>query len=155
MKVSLILPLFLFAQFLSLTTANAQSPEEEIKKTIKHLFDGMRTNDSAKVHQSFAEDVVFQRIISSEQGTEVNSSSFQSFLDSIGRPKEIVWNELIRFEHILIDGDMATVWTPYRFYLGEQFSHCGVNVFTLHKQKGQWKIFHLVDTSRKTGCPTN
>lgn len=155
MKQTLIILVFLGIQLGHLTTVQAQAPEEEIKKTIKHLFDGMRTNDSAKVHQSFAEDVVFQRIISSEQGTEVNSSSFQSFLDSIGRPKEIVWNELIRFEHILIDGDMATVWTPYRFYLGEQFSHCGVNVFTLHKQKGQWKIFHLVDTSRKTGCPTN
>lgn len=155
MKVSLILPLFLFAQFLSLTTANAQSPEEEIKKVIEFMFDGMRTNDSAKVHQSFAEDVFFQRIISSEKGTEVNSSSFQSFLNSIGRPKEIIWDERITFEHILIDGEMATVWTPYRFYLGEQFSHCGVNVFTLYQQKGQWKIFHLVDTSRKTDCPTN
>lgn len=133
----------------------AQSDEEAIKKVINELFEGMRTNDSAWVHKSFAEEVIFQRIVSNEDKSRINTSDFQNFLNAIGSPKEEVWDERIQFEQLLIDGDMAVAWTPYKFYRGEQFSHCGVNVFNLHKNNGKWQIFHLVDTSRTTDCPSN
>ena len=53
---------------------------------------------------------------------------------------------------IEIDADLATVWTPYQFYYQEKFSHCGVNTFTLVRQKGEWKINYIIDTRRKDNC---
>jgi hypothetical protein len=38
---------------------------------------------------------------------------------------------------------------PYQFYIGDKFSHCGVNSFQLVKLQGQWKIQYLIDTQEK------
>jgi hypothetical protein len=40
----------------------------------------------------------------------------------------------------------------YKFYVGETFSHCGVNSFQLFKDKEGWKIIYLIDTRRKDPC---
>ena len=105
------------------------------------------------VHNSFGKSVTFQRVRELSDGdSRIVNSNFDDFLKAIGTPHEKVWDEQIRFGTIQIDGSMASVWTPFKFYLGEQFSHCGVNVFKLNKTKEGWKIFHLVDTNRKENC---
>ena len=53
---------------------------------------------------------------------------------------------------IRIDGDMATAWTPYKFYYKGNFSHCGVNALQLIKTAAGWKIWSIIDTRRKEGC---
>ena len=60
---------------------------------------------------------------------------------------EPIWNVKIR-----VDGELALVSCDYAFYLGNQFSHCGIDAFQLVKREDGWKIFHLVDTRRKEGC---
>jgi hypothetical protein len=47
---------------------------------------------------------------------------------------------------------MATAWVPYKFYRGRQFSHCGVNAFTLIKLTSEWKIGSITDTRREEQC---
>jgi hypothetical protein len=32
------------------------------------------------------------------------------------------------------------VWLPYDLYLDGKWSHCGVDVFTLVRQEGAWRI---------------
>ena len=39
----------------------------------------------------------------------------------------------------------------YRFYVGDTFSHCGVNAVQLAKLDGRWQITNLMDT-RRQGC---
>jgi hypothetical protein len=56
---------------------------------------------------------------------------------------------------VLEHGSMATVWTPYDFYRGGRFSHCGINNFTLVRLDGKWKIRSIVFTVEKTGCPSS
>jgi len=58
----------------------------------------------------------------------------------------------ITFSNILIDGNLASVWTPYEFYFKGQFSHCGVNSFQLVKSNNEWKIQYIIDTRRKDNC---
>jgi len=73
-------------------------------------------------------------------------------LEAVAQPKDIVWDEKIYAIEIRIDDNMAQVWTEYEFFLGERFSHCGVNAFQLIKQENGWKIFNLTDTRRREGC---
>lgn len=54
--------------------------------------------------------------------------------------------------NILIDGNLASVWTDYKFYIDDQFSHCGVNSFQLFKGKDGWKVIYIIDTRRKENC---
>ena len=143
----------LFGLFLCSPQLRAQDDTAAIKKAITTMFDGMRAGDSSMVHSVIMDDVVFQRVAKNQNGeTVVQNSSFQNFLRAIGTPHDKVWDEQIQFGNIQIDGDLASAWTPFKFFLGGQFSHCGVNSFKLVRTEKGWKIFHLVDTSRKDNC---
>jgi hypothetical protein len=41
---------------------------------------------------------------------------------------------------VLVNGPLAMVWLPYDLYLDGKWSHCGVDVFTLVRQEGAWRI---------------
>lgn len=39
-----------------------------------------------------------------------------------------------------VSGPIAVVWLPYDFYVDGKWSHCGVDVLTLVKADGRWRI---------------
>jgi hypothetical protein len=39
---------------------------------------------------------------------------------------------------------VAQVWMPYDLYLADKWSHCGVDVFTLLKSEGRWRVATLI-----------
>ena len=39
-----------------------------------------------------------------------------------------------------VSGPVAMVWYPYDLYADGQWSHCGVDVFTLVRTDGRWRI---------------
>lgn len=41
---------------------------------------------------------------------------------------------------VRINGPVAIVWYPYDLYLKGAWSHCGVDIFTLIKNEGRWRI---------------
>ena len=130
--------------------ASAQSTEEQIKKTINNLFDGMRTSDTALLRSAFSPTAILQTIIKNKEGKVfVRSEEVNKFVESVGKPHEQVYDERITFDVIRIDADLAIAWTPYKFYIGDKFSHCGVNSFQLVRMNDGWKIQYLIDTRRK------
>jgi len=58
-------------------------------------------------------------------------------------------DERVTIGELLIDNQLASVWTPYQFYYKEQYSHQGANSFQLVKGVDGWKIQYLIDTRRK------
>ena len=50
------------------------------------------------------------------------------------------------------DHKMAVAWVPYTFYLDNEFSHCGINLFTLMQVENEWKIIHISDTRQTKDC---
>ncbi|MEQ5787503.1 nuclear transport factor 2 family protein [Erythrobacter sp. NFXS35] len=49
-------------------------------------------------------------------------------------------DERMIYDTVLVDGDMAQVWGPYRFIAGGKTSHCGINSMSLVKRDGMWKV---------------
>lgn len=145
--------LILFALSFSVALAQKVNSETEaVKGVINQLFDGMRKGDSTLVSGTFSNGMIMQSI-SDRQGTvQVRSDDATGFLKAVGTPHPEVWDERITFDHVLIDGNLASVWTRYKFYVGEKFSHCGVNSFQLVKKTDGWKIVYLIDTRRKEAC---
>jgi hypothetical protein len=45
-----------------------------------------------------------------------------------------------------VQGGLAMVWMPYDLYIGERWSHCGVDLFTMVKHDGAWRVASLVYT---------
>lgn len=60
---------------------------------------------------------------------------------------ERMWNPRVE-----IDGNLATLWAPYDFHLGERFSHCGYDAFQFVREGGAWKMIAITFTRRTTGC---
>jgi hypothetical protein len=130
-----------------------RSMEDGVKMTIQNLFDGMRKSDTALIRFAFAPNAIMQTITKNKEGKVfVRSEMVDSFLVSIARPHTEVYDERISFDVVKIDAELAIAWTPYKFYVGEKFSHCGVNSFQLVNQNGTWKIQYIIDTRRRQGC---
>lgn len=127
--------------------------EAAVKKTIKDLFTGMRQSDGEMVRSVFTEGAILQTIVKTKEGkTVIRTENVDSFAALVSRPYKEIYDERITFETLRIDADLAMVWTPYHFYIGKNFSHCGVNSFQLVKTNGFWKIQYLIDTRRKENC---
>ncbi|TCZ69340.1 nuclear transport factor 2 family protein [Flaviaesturariibacter aridisoli] len=134
-------------------TASAQSAEDSVRASVNRLFDGMRRADTTAIRAAFAPGALLQTVLVNRDGnTRIESEPADAFVSAVARPHKEVWDERITFNGVKIDGPLATVWTPYHFYAGDKFSHCGVDAFTLARLHGEWKIIYLVDTRRRTGC---
>ena len=145
---------FLFAVLLMVVFAsNAQKAEDSVKAAVNQLFDGMKNVDPDLIKNSFADSAILQTIVRSQDGkVSIKNESVTAFASSITKQTKGALDEHIQFESVKIDGDLASVWTPYKFYFSGKFSHCGVNSFQLVRIKGTWKIQYLIDTRRRTGC---
>jgi hypothetical protein len=151
----LIMRKILFVIMVSAVTqvAFAQQETTAIKHTINNLFDGMRKGDSIMLRSVFAKTMVLQSVSNKADGTAVLAvEKADDFVKAVGTPHKGIWDERVVFETIKIDGDLASVWAPYKFYLDGKFSHCGVDVFQLMKTAIGWKIIYIVDTRRTGNC---
>lgn len=151
MRKLLLFALLLGGNFGALAQTSA-TETAAVKQTITTFFDGLRRGDSTLVRSALAPGVVFQVIANRERKTQVQTEKVTGFLKSVGTPHPQVYDERITFEQVLIDADLASVWTPYQFYVGSTFSHCGYNSFQLVKLAEGWKIVHIIDTRRKEKC---
>lgn len=153
MKHTLVLIILLSLCFSEKLAAQNLKDEEAVKVTINNLFNGMRKSDSTLVRSAFNQGAILQTIGKTKDGnTVVRTSDLNMFIASIARPHPEIYDERIAFTKILIDDNLASVWTDYKFYIGEKFSHCGVNSFQLVKVNDSWKIVYLIDTRRKDNC---
>ena len=130
-------------------TAPSASSEKEVKQVIQNMFHAMLQADTTLLRTCFSDKVIFQTIVNKPEGAMVNTMSINDFIQSIGKQLPNALDERIEFGAIQVDPLMATVWTPYTFYLKGQYSHKGINSFQLVKFKEGWKIQYLIDTRYK------
>ncbi|OIN57242.1 nuclear transport factor 2 family protein [Arsenicibacter rosenii] len=142
--------------FLLLLTAPAfaQSPDETaVRATIDQMFTGMRKSDTTMFKSVFAPAASLQSVAKTKEGAvSVRQESIAGFIASVGKQTPGDLDERLTGYDIKIDAELAVAWTPYTFYYKGQKSHCGVNVFTLVKINGSWKIQSIIDTRRRDGC---
>ena len=135
------------------TTARAQTDEIAVKAVVNRLFVGIRKSDTALIRSAFSVNSILQTVIKNSEGkVSVISEPLDSFLAAISKPHTQAYDERITFDVLRIGGDLAMVWAPYKFYVGNTFSHCGVDAFQLVKINNEWKIQYLIDTRRREGC---
>lgn len=141
----LFLPLLSFAQ--------SVSEEAAVKACIQQMFDAMRAGDSTMLRPVFHPEARMQTVFTDREGKpQIRQGTVDGFVQQIGAPHEQVYDERIRLYDIKIDGLLATAWTEYAFYLGDQLRHCGVNAFQLFKTAEGWRITQITDTRNREDC---
>jgi len=146
--------ILLITMFAGTCTAFGQTAEHEaVRKVVNNLFTAMRTSDTVLLKTVFAPDMVLHSIGQKADGSTVlQTDNAVGFIKAVGTTHKEVYDERIAITNAKIDGPLASVWAPYKFYVGTKFSHCGVDVFQLMKTAAGWKIIYIVDTRRKDNC---
>lgn len=129
-----------------------QSSDAAVLEPVTRLFDGMRKGDSSMVRSVFDSTARLVTVGTRDGQPVVRVETVDGFVQAIGTPHDEVWDERLHDTEVRVDGNLAAVWTGYRFYLGDKFSHCGVDAFQLVRRADGWKISQIADTRRKEGC---
>ena len=128
----------------------AEIPHPEMPAVIEavdQLFASMRGRDTVLLRELLADD---SRLIAvTDAGAR--PSNLEAFLARISAPGEEL-HERMWDPEVRIEGPIATVWTPYDFHVGGDFSHCGIDAFQLTQSEGRWRIVSIIYTIQTEGC---
>lgn len=138
--------------FLIAGAGYAQTEEKQITDIIDRFFVSMTERDSATAADILTPDGQYYGTHRNGNKLEVFRVTHESYLRRLSNRKEEVleryWNPTIH-----VEGPIAQVWAEYDFYINGEFSHCGVDAFSLIKVDGKWKICGVIFNMETEGCP--
>ena len=120
------------------------SPAQESAATevVQRLFDALETGDEALLREVMDPSVVMHFTETRDGETTFGSATVDALATRITSSEapliERFWDPTV-----LVNGELSTVWTPYDFYVGTEFSHCGIDVVTILNEGGQRRIVAL------------
>jgi hypothetical protein len=139
-------------------TVNAQKKNEKkaIKTTIENFFKGFHKGDVSLLETTIHKDLYAQTTSVNKKGKSVITPTSKAYDNLISfsknvKPTDDYFEKILSYA-IHVDGNLASVWTPYEFYNKGKFSHCGSNSFQLFNNNGNWEIVYLVDNRKKDAC---
>lgn len=131
-----------------------ETEEQAIKKVVETFFEGLHKGDSTIMKTTLHKDIKIQTTGTNREGVKMlRTETREQLLTGIAnkKPQDKYFEKLLSYD-IKIDGNLASVWTPYEFYYNDNFSHCGANSFQMFNNNGKWEIIYLVDMRRRAGC---
>ena len=122
------------------------SERTDIVAALQTLFDALETGDAELLRGVMDPNIMMHSSGTNAAGEiSLGSSTLDGLAARIETSEvpliERMWDPLVS-----VNGSMAMIWTPYDFYLGADFSHCGVDTATLMDTQGGWKIVSLAWT---------
>lgn len=116
--------------------------ERAVIEAAQDIFDAMEALDG----EAFRDSMVPEGLLLSVSSDTTRRTTRDQFAESLASRTtpiiERMWDPEVR-----IDGPLATVWTAYDLYRGDEFSHCGTDTFQLVKTTDGWKVVVLSFTS--------
>ncbi len=132
----------------TLTVMTNASAASQVTAPIQNLFDAMRAHDSEKLKAQFTSNALLQR--AQADGT-VTTTQIERFAQIVGESTSYLDEHLLAM-NVHQSDNVATVFTPFAFYLDNKLSHCGINSFQLVKTQYGWKIHYLIDNKHPGNC---
>ena len=134
---------------LILSTAEAGSSSP--LGAVETFFEAMETNNWALAEPVMLSDAVLYGYRIENGDVVLARVTAADYLESMrGRNDRLL--ERIWDVEILQHDRLATVWTPYDFYLNGEFHHCGRNSFSLIRDEQGWQIASVVYSMLAENC---
>jgi hypothetical protein len=128
--------------------------ERAVERVARDFLAALSRGDTSTLRSLMLPGMSLASVRQGPQGPVARGTSGEDFLTSLGgegrRILERMWNPEVR-----IQDRVAVVWAPYDFHLEGQFSHCGVDVFTLLKVADGWKVTGVTYEVTREGCGTS
>ena len=126
-----------------LASADDAAGREDVIATVQAFFDAMTTRDVKRMRTLMTPDGMIYGYRQADGETAVTRIPHADYLANLGSgegtPVERFWDP-----EVMVYGRLATIWTPYDFHLDGQYSHCGVNNFSMLKTDDGWIIAGVV-----------
>lgn len=118
---------------------------EAVLATVQAIFDALAEGDGATLRRVMHPQVLMHSVERSADGARTVSISTLDELVARVEGSDAVLTERMFDPEVRISGDLAMVWTPYDFYVGDQLSHCGADGLLLARdaQTEAWQIVSL------------
>jgi hypothetical protein len=133
-------------------SAAVSADEVEVEGVARTFLEALSATDTATLRSLMASEVTLSSVREGPDGVVIGHSTGEEFLASLGGEDqdllERMWNPTV-----LVDDGVAVVWTPYDFFLNSEFSHCGIDVFTLLRGEGGWRVTGVTYNVVRDGCP--
>jgi len=126
-----------------------QSDRDAISAVVQKAFDAIRDTDAAAWREVLLDEGTFTSMRIAEAGNQIGYRSYESHLANLDSQNGPVPDYLERWWDpiIMIDGDIAMVWTPYDFLINKNFAHAGIDVFVMLRTVKGWKIASIAWTA--------
>jgi hypothetical protein len=122
--------------------APTAAQQAEVVGTLQRLFDALESGDEALLRSVTDASLAMHFSETRDGATTFGSATLDGLATRI-TSSEMPLIERMWDPTVIVNGPLATIWTPYDFYAGETFSHCGVDSANmLHTEEG-WKIVAL------------
>lgn len=112
---------------------------DAVLKTVQAFFDTMAAKDVEGARRALMPQGAFHAIRERDGKPVIRPFTNEEYLKDLAGTKQVLrermWNPEVR-----VRGAIASVWTPYDFWIDGKFSHCGVDAFDLIKTDEGWKI---------------
>ena len=130
---------------------DAPMPAEDadVIETVERFFQAMEERDPDLARSVMREDGQY---FAMRPGAEPQLNRHADFIAGLEGPGRIV-QERMWDPEVRVHGDIATLWTPYDLYIDGEFSHCGIDAFSLVRETGAWKVAGVIFTAEPEGCP--
>ena len=129
-------------------------PKDQVLAAVHAALQAINTNDAALLERIMLPQaiIVAQRYDKDTGALVTRPYTVAQMAERLRTPGQRV-DERIQNPTILIQRDLAHVWSRYTFDLDGQRLHCGVDSFGLAKVDGAWRLTSLTWTAEPKGCP--
>lgn len=126
--VSMVFTVFVGGAHVHGQAAASSSEVAAVTATVQAFFDTMAAKDVEGSRRVLAPTGRFNSVRDVDGKPAVRTSAVEDYLRTLPAGKtaqrERMWNPEIR-----VRGSIASVWTPYDFWIDGKFSHCGIDAF--------------------------
>jgi len=143
----------LAAAMLVAASAAAQSTTDEaaVRATVEAFMAGLAAKDAAAMKAQIIEPGLLAMVEERDGPDRVELAPLSEAIASIARiPVPVA--EPLHGEVVTVDGPVATVRADFDFLIDGKRSHCGVDIFTLMRIDGAWKIATITYSHLTTSC---
>jgi hypothetical protein len=135
--------------------AFAQEPtsdqDHEVAGVAYAFLAALSATDAATLSGLLAPQAMIYSVREGPEGPSLRAVTREAFLESLaGEDQEFLermWNP-----EVSVQGRVAMVWAPYDFHLNGQFSHCGIDVFTMLMGEEGWQVASITYNVVRDGC---
>ena len=119
--------------------STASAADDTPIQAVETFFAGMATNDWQLAASVLIDDAVLYGYRLSGDEIVLSRLTAAEYVDAMSSRTDQLLERIWDVE-VLQHDRLATVWTPYDFYLNGEFSHCGRNSFSLIRGETGWRI---------------